>query len=107
MNSVNRNTNNTPQPRLIILEQNARGRFWGLLWASEHAERVAKNARIVNPNVQITKINARNAYYEPSRKKGLKHWIQSHLINYLKGNYEDLASIAKDSSVRNTVIRHC
>jgi hypothetical protein len=97
MNSVNRNTNNTPQPRLIILERYAAN-------GDKHAERVAKNARIVNPNVQITKVNERSAYYRSSTDKGLKHLIQNNLRGHLKGFYESLQAIADDKNVKNTVV---
>lgn len=116
MNSVNRSNNATHKPRLIILEQNARGernknplsgRFLQIEGASEHAETVAQNALIVNPHVQMTKINAKNAYYQFSpnpKTKSLKPLIQSDLRRWFKGHLKSLQEIAKDSHVKNTVV---
>ncbi len=82
MNSINRSNNATHKPRLIILERNA--------IASEHAKTVAMNAQLVNPDVQITKINERSDYYRPSDKRGLKHRIQSNLRGWFKGHLKSL-----------------
>jgi hypothetical protein len=96
MNAINRTSPSNSKPRLIILENDAK--------AGLHASGVEKNARLVNPSVEITKINARSEYYEPSEDKGLKHYIQSDLIGYLKGMYESLKAIADDASMKNTVV---
>ena len=97
MNMIRPNPNTLTQPNLIILENNARGRFWGLLGRSDHSKDVEKNARLLNPNINVSRKNSRLGYYpNTSESMGLKSWIQSYVRGYLKGNHEDLSEILKE-----------
>ncbi len=107
MNTIRPNTATNHKPNLIILEVNARGRFGGIFGRSDHGNKVEENARLVNPNINVSRKNSRVAYFTPfdseelsqqerkmsSQEGTFKSGIKSAMRAYLKANYQDLSEI--------------